>query len=156
MQHDERGAVLTEATVVILLFFVLIIAAVELLRCGYYSLTTQFVASAALREASVGPHVFSTAASPASLGGSQDAAEEIPPYESFLTEQIIQKSREFGVSLSGQHIQVRCVGLGECGDTAGRPGALVEVRVRFPVQALFVGDFELQSSAMMRNELWVF
>lgn len=143
---NEKGATFVEATIALPVFFFLVFGSLELLRLGYYSLSTQFVATSVLRSASLGPVEF--------MQERYVSAES--PFEEYVVDEIIARSARFGVKLASENIEVRCLTESGCSNQSAIAGAMVRVTIARPTDALVVGQITIRNSSLAQNELWVF
>ena len=142
---SEKGAVMVEHALVLPVMVLVIFATLELLRCTYVGLTTQFTATRVLREAVIGPEVFDVA----------PYNQSQTPFESYILNNVQALCGSLSVNLSPENIRVTCVGgAGGCDITAGRPGALVQVEISRPTTVFIFGELNIESVAVARNEYW--
>lgn len=145
LRDNQRGATLIEGAIVLPVLLITTIAALDLLRCSYIGLTTQFTVTRVLRDAVIGPEIFNV----------DPYKQTATPYEEYIIDQIQQTSAKFSVGILREQISIECVPKANCASTAGQPRALVKVEIRRPTRALFVATIDIQSIALAKNEIWL-
>ena len=137
-EDPERGATMVEMCIGIgiLLFFLL--AAAEMLRLSYVSLTLQFAASRAIRQTVLGPPT----ALPTGL-----------TFLNLIEDNAIAISSNLGVSLNRSSISICPKSNLNCStNDTGRANEIIVLRISQPTSLFIFGTYTVQSLAVGRNE----
>ncbi len=126
-ERSEKGATMVEYSIILPLFFVLVLTTFDLLRLGFNALSIEYVGARVMRLAALGP--------PSPLPPSYTT------FEKYLEDEMITLGAPLGLRLKHEDISFCPIGMAPCGsDNAGKPRDLVVTRLRVPVNGYVIGE----------------
>ncbi len=141
---NERGAVMLESMLGVLVFLGLFGGGIELLRFSWYVAGMQLIVTNGVRESAI--------------GRCGDDVNTCTPVLSarHVKERVIAEAAAYGIHLEADAVCVRAQGDLNCSsgeDTTGKARELVVVRAAQPVSFFFgLGRLTVRASALARNE----